>query len=184
MTQLALAEVLNYSDKAVSKWERAESVPDVFMLKRIADYFGVTIDYLLTADHTEQNKRKASGRVKAKNRFIITLLSVALVWLIATAVFVLVNMLGKNDAFPAWLPFIYAAPVSSIIMLVFNSIWGRAKVNYIIISLLIWSFLCAIFLTSVLVWGHNIWFIFLLGAPGQVIVILWSGITSRNTVNS
>ena len=39
MTQLALAEVLNYSDKAVSKWERAESVPDVFMLKRIADYF-------------------------------------------------------------------------------------------------------------------------------------------------
>ena len=40
LTQLGLAEILNYSDKAVSKWERAESTPDVFMLKRIADYFG------------------------------------------------------------------------------------------------------------------------------------------------
>ena len=51
MTQLELAEKLNYTDKAVSKWERGESIPDVAVLKTIADLFGVTVDYLLTAEH-------------------------------------------------------------------------------------------------------------------------------------
>ena len=47
MTQIELAEKLNYSDKAVSKWERGESIPDVTVLKTIADLFGVSLDYLL-----------------------------------------------------------------------------------------------------------------------------------------
>ena len=47
MTQSNLAAVLNYSDKAVSKWERAESIPDIEVLKEIADLFGVSVDYLL-----------------------------------------------------------------------------------------------------------------------------------------
>ena len=47
LTHLQLAEKLNYSDKAISKWERAESIPDVLVLKSIADLFGVTVDYLL-----------------------------------------------------------------------------------------------------------------------------------------
>ena len=47
MTQLELAEKLNYSDKAISKWERGESIPDVAVLKNIADIFLVSVDYLL-----------------------------------------------------------------------------------------------------------------------------------------
>ena len=39
MTQAGLAEQLGYSDKSVSKWERAEGVPDVLCLKKIADLF-------------------------------------------------------------------------------------------------------------------------------------------------
>ena len=51
MTQLELAEQLNNSDKAGAKCERGDSVPDVTVLKRIADLFGVTLDYLVTAEH-------------------------------------------------------------------------------------------------------------------------------------
>ncbi|MDD6251820.1 MAG: helix-turn-helix transcriptional regulator, partial [Oscillospiraceae bacterium] len=47
MTQLELAEILNYSDKAVSKWERGDSIPDITVLTKIADMFGVTLDYLV-----------------------------------------------------------------------------------------------------------------------------------------
>ena len=50
-TQIQLASILNYSDKAVSKWERAESIPDITVLKEIADLFNVTVDYLLNLDH-------------------------------------------------------------------------------------------------------------------------------------
>ena len=55
LTQLEFAKELNYSDKAISKWERAESIPDVVVLKQIADFFGVTIDYLLN-EHLADEK--------------------------------------------------------------------------------------------------------------------------------
>lgn len=56
-TQAELAERLNYSDKAVSKWERAESIPDVMMLQQIASMFGVTVDYLLTSEHVAKDHK-------------------------------------------------------------------------------------------------------------------------------
>ena len=54
LTQLELAEKLNYSDKAVSKWERAESVPDIAVLKAVADLFGVTVDELIRDKDDEE----------------------------------------------------------------------------------------------------------------------------------
>ena len=54
LTQAELAQRLCYSDKAVSKWERAESIPDISVLKQIADLFGVTVDYLIT-DTTDES---------------------------------------------------------------------------------------------------------------------------------
>ena len=57
MTQLELAEKINYSDKAISKWERAESSPDISVLVDIAAVFGVTVDYLVKAEHTEVKKQ-------------------------------------------------------------------------------------------------------------------------------
>lgn len=47
MTQRDLAEQLNVSDKAVSRWERDESAPDLTLLPLIADLFGITVDELL-----------------------------------------------------------------------------------------------------------------------------------------
>lgn len=47
MTQREMAERLNVSDKAVSRWERDESAPDLSLLPLIADLFGITIDELV-----------------------------------------------------------------------------------------------------------------------------------------
>ena len=47
LTQAGLAERLNYSDKAISKWERGESVPDVLTMMQLAELFGVRVDDLL-----------------------------------------------------------------------------------------------------------------------------------------
>ena len=48
LTQIELAEKINYSDKAVSKWERGESIPDVSVLLELSKLFGVSIDFLVT----------------------------------------------------------------------------------------------------------------------------------------
>ena len=182
MTQLALAEVLNYSDKAVSKWERGESVPDIFMLKRIADYFGVSVDYLLESDHSAAIAEKlARHKHSSRDRFIISFLAAALVWLIATLAFVGLLIFAPNLALRPWLTFIYAIPASATVALVFNSIWGRSKMNYPIISILLWSLLLSAFMTLLVIFGINIWPVYLLGIPGQIIIIIWSGMTGKHT---
>lgn len=168
MTQIDLAERLHYSDKAVSKWERGESIPDVGVLKEIADLFGVTVDYLLTEEHTAPREDVPAGL--QHRRAVVTLLSVALVWLIATVVFVILGMVlpGLRGE---WLAFVYAIPVSAIVLLVFNSMWGRRRRNYGIVSVLVWGLLLSAFLTYP---RGMMWMIFLLGIPAQIIIWLWS----------
>lgn len=182
MTQFRLAEVLNYSDKAVSKWERAESIPDVTVLKQIADYFGVTVDYLLHEEHTASESRvhNITAAVR-RNRFIITMLATSLVWLVATLLFVIFDLTLKPQVFRIWLLYVYSVPVSMIVLLVFNSMWGKRKINFLIISVLIWSTLASIYLSFFVMVPqyYGIWLVFVLGIPAQAIVFLWSGLRSR-----
>ena len=169
MTQIELATRLNYSDKAVSKWERGESLPDIATLKEIADLFSVKVDYLLTEDHSVA-KPQDLAPVKRRNRLIITLLSVSLVWLIATFVFVCTGIALPGTG-KLWLTFIYSVPVTAIVLLVFNTMWGRRSRNFLIISVLVWSMLLSVYLS---VPGGLMWMIFLLGIPAQLIIVLWS----------
>lgn len=170
MTQLQLAESLNYSDKAISKWESGASLPDIVVLKEIADLFGVTVDSLLTEGGTPEKITPQRSRT----HLIITLLSVMLVWLIATTVFVFLGIAGY--AAYAWLAFIWALPVSSIVVLIFNSIWGKRRMNYLIISVLMWTFLTAVYLSAL---RYNMWLLFVLGIPGETIIYLWSAINKK-----
>lgn len=172
MTQLELAEKLNYTDKAVSKWERGESIPDVAVLKTIADLFGVTVDYLLTAEHKTTVPVLSRLESTLRSHRVITGLSILLVALLATLIFVILDLLpGERGG--AWLSFIWAVPVGSIVWLVFNSIWFNRHLNYLIISILVWSTLAATHITA-LFFGVNIWLFYVLGVPGQAIILLWS----------
>ena len=178
MTQQDLADALRYTDKAVSKWERAESIPDVVILKRVADLFGVTVDYLLVSHADDPATVPLPPAHRRYKHGLITGISVLLVWLVATFVFVVVTPLGTSLS-AGWLIFLYAVPVSAVVWLVFNSVWFNQKMNYIAISLLMWATLAAIHLTSLTVFGKQIWMIYLLGIPGQIIILLWSGMGKR-----
>lgn len=175
MTQLKLAELLNYSDKAVSKWERAESLPDVTVLKEIADIFGVSVDYLISPTHEKAARVSRGGR----NKILVTLLSFASVYLVATVVFVAL-LFADIGGFPAWAVYLYALIPGGVVLLIFNSIWGVGKINYLIISLLIWSVLLSIYITLNIFSGVGAWLVFLLGIPAELIVFIWSFMTPKN----
>jgi transcriptional regulator with XRE-family HTH domain len=173
MTQIELAERLNYSDKAISKWERAESIPDVTVLVTIAELFGVTLDYLVHEEHTADERKEAANEpVHKHNRHLIAAMSVMLVWFISLLVFVLLALFAPSVK-GEWLAFLYGIPAASIVHLVFNSIWFETRRNYLIISVLMWSILLAIHVT-VLVAGYNLWLLYLLGIPGQLVIFMWS----------
>lgn len=177
LTQAELAEKLNYSDKAVSKWERAESIPDVIVLKQIADIFNVTVDYLLKPEHTKKDGlSEAAVKQRKRNHLIIALLSAMLVYLIATFIFVTLGIYFGRIAGRQWMVYVYAIPVACVVLLVFNSIWGKRRLNYAIITALLWSILTCVYLSFK---DYNIWLVFLLGIPGQIIILLWSRLKFR-----
>lgn len=177
-TQITLAEKLNYSDKAVSKWERGESVPEIGVLKEIADLFGVTLDYLVQPEHKEP--LKPTGKTNKHNHAFITGMSVLLVWLVATLAFVIIDL--ATTTYSHWLAFVWAVPTSFVVWLVLNSVWFNRRMNFLIVSLLMWSALAALYLSFIPL-GENIWLIFVLGVPGQVMVFLWSKLRYRRKLS-
>lgn len=62
LTQAELADCISYSNKSVSKWERGEGVPDVFMLMTLSEVFGITVSELIgqtEMSHDTKDKIKA-----------------------------------------------------------------------------------------------------------------------------
>jgi transcriptional regulator with XRE-family HTH domain len=185
MTQQDLAAKLNYTDKAISKWERGESVPDIVVLKQIADMFGVTVDYLLCeihepapipeekADDGAAASETAKRQQSIRTRGFVTGMSVLLVWMTATVLFIIFDT-AEIDARSHWIVFACAVPASFIVWLILNSVWFNRRRNYLIISLLMWSVLILAFITIYIFSQRFLWLLFLLGFPGQAIVIMWS----------
>ena len=162
LTQLELAEKLNYSDKAVSKWERGESLPDAYMLQIIADMFGITLNDLVS-ENTEVVKPKGKF-----NKNIVMALSVGLVWLVAVVLFVLFIILQVDMA---WLTFMYAIVASLIVSIVFCKIYNYRFLLFASISGLYYSIPLAICTT--LNWTSNIALLFIISCPLQILTILW-----------
>lgn len=177
MTQLELAGRLNYSDKAVSKWEHGDSIPDLCVLAEIAEMFGVTLDYLIKEEHTESEKPTTQKPYRYR-RSIIMLVSIGAVWVLAMLAFVLSSLIFVEAKYQ-WLSFVYAVPATMVVWLVLNSVWFNQKSNYFIISLFMWTVLASVHVTFYLV-GNNIWLIYLLGIPAQVVIFLWSFMKKRN----
>lgn len=179
LTQAGLAEKLNYSDKAVSKWERGESIPDVLTLVQLAELFEITVnDLLVDPDALPE----ATGKVekvmgmavematknKANKRSILGLSSLC-VWFVALLVFVIFSSL---DVPGSWIAFIYAIPADAIVHLSLRSAWHDFRRNKWLVSAIMWGGLLSIYMTLLLFFSLNIWKIFLLGIPGQLAVFL------------
>lgn len=170
ITQAEMGEKLNYTDKSVSKWENGDATPPIETIADIADYFNVSIEDMCRHDLSQSVELKPDNGKRIANKIVISLLSVSLVWLIATLVFVFVRIFVK-DFSDGWKFFIYAVPVSLILVLIFNSLWGEKKRKYLIVSLLGWAIIASVY---VAVLKYNVWQIFLLGIPLQISAIFWS----------
>lgn len=180
LTQMELAEKLNYSDKTVSKWERAESTPDVSVLVELAAIFHVTLDYFVQEEHGEaveaEATKEAAPEAKPKeiryNRRAISYIAEGCGWTIAVFAFIITTLILNRMTFQ-WLYFVYALPVTLIVKLIFNSIWFNPRHNYLIVSALMWSVLATVHITF-FYFGINVALIYLLGVAGQAVIVLWS----------
>ena len=182
LTQAGLAAKLNYSDKAVSKWERGESIPDVITLLTLAEQFEITVNDLLAdpnalPEDTDPGKlEKAMTQVSERalkrkaNKNVILALSSTLVWFIALLIFVVIS---SFDIPYSWVSFLYAVPVNAIVLLSLRSAWRDFRWNRWLISLIVWGFLVAIHASLIVFLKFNMWRMFLLGVPSEIAIALW-----------
>jgi hypothetical protein len=145
------------------------------VLKRLAELFGVTLDDL-TRETPAEGAFIKIRKLLDKHKRIIPFLAAGLVWLAATVAFVFLNMFGKGIA-GTWLAFVYAVPVSVIVLLVFNSIWGKKILSAVLVSVLVWSVPAVAVLTIAVLPGAfaDGWMLMLIAVPLQVLVGLWYG---------
>lgn len=170
LTQSELAEKLNYSDKNISKWERADSMPDVLVLRNLSQFYGIKMeDFFIEINEESEEVIIKKSTLTKKNKIYITTLSSLMVWLVSTCIFVLLNLLPIN-AERSWLCFIYAIPATAIILTTFSCLWGGNLYRSISTSLLSWSLILSLFLTFKL---QDLWMLFLIGIPMQILIILW-----------
>ena len=162
MTQTELGNLLSYSDKSVSKWERAEAVPDAYVLKKLSEIFGVTVDDLLSS-HCEWKPVEEDAR--SYNSRVITTIALVGIWTAALTVFIVFWMLGRI----VWLAFVAALPTSLITLLVLNSLWEKGRHNEWIVGALVLSLLATAYFCFA---QYRPWQIFLLAAPAELIVWL------------
>ena len=187
MTQAELAERINYSDKAVSKWERGESLPDVLTLLNLAQHLGTDLNTLtgtaaepLTPEilpepepakelPPEPAKKKRPRRYTA-DRSVIQKLSSILVWVVALFLYMILDSFGVKNL---WLLFVAAIPANAIVLLSLRSAWRHYGWNRILISVILWGSLLTLYLLLLTVSRVNVWRILPMGLLGQAAILLW-----------
>lgn len=170
MTQAELAEKLHYTDKAISKWERGESIPEIATLKQIAELFNCTVDVLLTENAVKEKKKYALPKNVKINRRIIAVASSLVIWIIAIIIFIYAYFY-IGEKLLLWETFVWALPVNFILLFGLAKRWECKKGIPFVISGFLWSILSSLYVTTRV---YETWMVFLLGIPLQALIILLS----------
>ena len=184
MTQAELAERINYSDKAVSKWERSESLPDVLTLISLAEQLDTDLNTLtgMAAQTRAESEplpepapepltpEKPVKKRRTADRGVIQQLSSILVWVVALFLYMVLDAFGVKNL---WLLFVVAVPANAIVLLSLRSAWKLYGMNRILISVIMWSTLLVIYLLLLVLGRVNVWRILPMGLLGQAAIILW-----------
>ena len=166
MTQLELAEKLNYSDKAISKWENGESIPSVEVLCKLSKIYNVSLDSLV--GEKSDNEPMVITPMHKRKRTIITMLSILAVWFVAVLFYIAFDIFSDINL---WILFCWSVPATMIVSIVFDAVWNKHRLLFWLVTGLIWSLLLC---TSLQFFNYNIWQILFIGIPLQIGAILWA----------
>ncbi len=168
MTQVELAAKIDYSDKAVSKWERGEALPDVKTLCRMAELFEVTLDYFVTENAIASAEEFSAPAKESRGyRIVIALMASCAVWGGIVVAYVYALLYLKRNLWPL---FVWGVPISALAMEILVRKWKVKNWSVPLHSVFFWGLLASVYLTFL---KYNIWPIFLVGIPIQIILILW-----------
>lgn len=175
ITQTELAEQFGYSDKAISKWENGDTLPDIQTLYQLCEFYNVTLDFLVN-EQSFEDKIKYINHLNKKiiiNNSLIELLYCSFVWVLAVIIYV---YLFTFSSINYWQIFIWALPGTSIVMLFFTKVWKNKLYTFIVRSIFFWTLITACYVQFI---EYNIWPLYFLMIPVQIALILTIAINDK-----
>ncbi len=168
LRQSELSLAVGYSDKTISRWENGTSVPDVATLVKLAEFYNVSLNDLITENAIEKiievKPENQTKKIKDLSNLCLTILTV---WLLAVMVYIGMILFQKE---PLWQIFIYAIPISAFLAFRHTSRYFQIKwLDFIFLTIFNFGLILAIYLTIL---EYNFWQLFFLCAPIEGICIV------------
>ena len=175
ITQTELAEQFGYSDKAISKWENGDTLPDIQTLYQLCEFYNVTLDFLVSEQSFDEKIKYINHLNKRViiNNSLIELLYCSFVWILAVIIYVYLYTFSEINY---WQIFMWAIPATTIVMLLFTKVWKQKLYTFIVRSLFFWTLVTACYVQFI---EYNIWPLFFLMIPIQVALILTIAINDK-----
>ena len=164
LTQVELAKKINFSDKAISRWEKGEVVPDIETIYALSEIFEVPVSAILEKKETTEDKSKKKNNIK-QNILAQIFLSCE-IWLILCVIYTYINITTETSL---WQIFVWGVPATSLLLGLFNIKNKNNISSFVCGTVLVWSLITCIYLHLLY---SNPWYIFFIGLPLQGLLIV------------
>ncbi|MBR0507439.1 MAG: helix-turn-helix transcriptional regulator [Clostridia bacterium] len=164
LTQAELAKRINYSDKAISRWEKGEVVPDLETIYALSEAFGVPVGAI--TEKQQETERTEEQTPVIRQRILSQIFLLCEIWFVICVIYVYINITKHTSI---WQLFVWSVPASAIVL------WfttRREKVDvllFIYASVFVWSFITCVYLHLM---ASRPWYLFFAGLPLQGLLVI------------
>ena len=163
LTQLELAKKINYSDKAISRWEKGEVLPDVEIIQTLSIVFNVPMSAIL---ENQDDNKKIKLTKPTKQDILSQIFIICEIWTIISVIYAYLNI---SKGMNLWQLFTWGVPATALILFVLSNKRKNNILSFTYGTILNWSAITCLFLQML---TSSPWYIFLLGIPVQGMLIV------------
>lgn len=164
LTQAELAKRINYSDKAISRWEKGEVVPDLETIYALSETFGVPVSAI--TEKQAETERTEDETPAIRQKILSQIFLLCEIWFVICVIYVYVKITRETSI---WQLFVWGVPASAIVLW-FTTRKEKADVLlFIYASVFVWSFIACVYLHLL---AANPWYLFFAGLPLQGLLVI------------
>jgi len=162
-TQVELARRINFSDKAVSRWEKGEVMPDIETIQRLSEVFDVPMTAIIEKQKNQQQETKTKP---TKQEVLSQIFLVCEIWTILSVAYAYLNI---SSGLNVWKIFLWGVPATVLLLYIVNLRHKHNVSSFVYGTIFIWTFTACLFIQMI---HLHAWFFFILGIPIQGMLVV------------
>ena len=163
LTQIELAQKINFSNKAISRWEQGEVLPDIETIQKLSEIFNVPISSIL--EEQDDNKKRKISKLTKKD-ILSHIFLICEIWVVIGVIYAYLNISKGSNL---WQIFLWGVPATALFLIIQNRKKKNNILSFVFTTIFVWSFITSLFLHLL---ESCPWYFFLLGIPVQGMLIV------------